>query len=63
VLAIQPRESGAGSTGITPDELVDQLAAKILDEIPPTLRKSEALKGTFKKDADGLMESLSTFLG
>jgi len=63
VLNIQPRDKGNTASGKSSDEIVDELAEKILDKIPPHLSKSDAFRGTFKKDKNGLMDSLSTFLG
>jgi dynein heavy chain len=61
-LSIQPRESGKGSMGKTPDQLVDELAASILESLPMLLLRTSAGSTTFMADSNGLMESMATFL-
>jgi len=63
VLSIQPRETGKGSSGKTPDETVRELAGSILENLPVILSMSEAGSQTFQRDKDGLMDSMATFLG
>ena len=62
-LSIQPRDAGKSSGGKGPDEIVDELAASIFEQLPQIMLKSEAAEGTFARDKNGLMDSLSTFLG
>ena len=62
-LSIQPRDTGKGSSGKSPDEVVDELAAKISEELPPLMVESEADPSVFARNKEGLMESLGTFLG
>mmetsp|Transcript_7627 Transcript_7627/g.14387 ORF Transcript_7627/g.14387 Transcript_7627/m.14387 type:complete len:3920 (+) Transcript_7627:928-12687(+) len=61
-LSIMPRDSGKGSMGKTPDQMVDELAASILESLPLLLLKNEAGPSTFLMDANGLMDSMATFL-
>jgi len=61
-LLIQPKEKGKSSMGKTPDEMIDELAAKFLEELPKVLMKSEAGNHTFVVE-NGLMEAMATFLG
>lgn len=61
-LSIMPRDSGKGAMGKTPDQLVDELAASILESLPLLLLHNEAGHTTFIVDANGLMESMATFL-
>ncbi|CAG9323486.1 unnamed protein product [Blepharisma stoltei] len=61
-LLIQPKEKGKSSMGKTPDEMIDELAAKFLEELPKVLMKSEAGSHTFVVE-NGLMEAMATFLG
>ena len=62
-LSIQPRDTGKSSSGKGPDEIVDELATSIYEQLPLILQRSEAAPGTFARDKNGLMDSLSTFLG
>ena len=62
-LSIQPRDTGKSGSGKGPDEIVDELAASISDQLPPLMLKTEAAPGTFARDKNGLMDSLATFLG
>ena len=62
-LSIQPRDTGKSGSGKGPDEIVDELAASISEQLPPLMLKTEAAPGTFARDKNGLMDSLATFLG
>jgi dynein heavy chain len=62
-LSIQPRDTGKSGSGKGPDEIVDELAAAIYDQLPAPMLKTEAAAGTFARDKNGLMDSLATFLG
>jgi dynein heavy chain len=62
-LSMQPKDTGKGSMGKSPDEIVDQLAANILENLPSIMSKNEAEADTFAVDKYGLMDSLATFLG
>lgn len=62
-LSIQPRDTGKGSSGKSSDEIVDELAGVIFDQLPTALLTSEASPEIFARDKFGLMESLGTFLG
>lgn len=61
-LSIQPKEKGKSSIGKTPDQMVDELAAKFLEELPKILMRTEAGLHTFVME-NGLMEAMATFLG
>jgi len=61
-LSIQPKEKGKSSIGKTPDQMVEELADKFLEELPKNLLTSEAGMKTFVKE-NGLMEAMATFLG
>lgn len=62
-LSIQPRDTGKSSTGKTPDQMVDEFAGTIIEHLPVILMKSEAASSIFEPGANGLMDSLVTFLG
>ena len=61
VLSIQPRVGG-GEGGMSSDAFVDDLAEKILAELPEMLTKDNSNKDLWKTNKEGLMESLSTYL-
>ena len=61
VLSVQPRTSSGGG-GRNPDEIVDELADKILAQIPELLLREGSNKELFHLQASGLLHSLTTFL-
>jgi dynein heavy chain len=61
VLSIQPRASGAGA-GASPEEIVSNLAASILLNLPAVLTMEEAGSSTFVEGPSGAPDSLSTVL-
>ena len=61
VLSIQPRASGAGA-GASPEEIVSNLAASILSNLPAVLTMEEAGSSTFVEGPSGAPDSLSTVL-
>lgn len=62
-LSIQPKDTGGGSAGKSPDQVVDELAQSILELLPNPMSQSEAETDIFARDSNGLMDSMSTFLG
>lgn len=61
VLSIQPRVSGGGGGGLSPDEIVLEKAKAFTEKIPANLDRSEGLKDLFKTQ-NGLLPSLTTVL-
>ena len=61
VLSIQPRVGGSSGGGLTPDEIVLEIAKGISERIPPDLDRNEGLKDLFKVN-NGLLPSLTTVL-
>jgi dynein heavy chain len=61
ILEIQPRLIGGGG-GLTPDEVVIQKSAGLLERLPELLDPRDALEGLFAKNELGLIPSLSTVL-
>ncbi|OMJ95933.1 hypothetical protein SteCoe_485 [Stentor coeruleus] len=61
-LSIQPKEKGISALGKTPDQLVDELASKFLEDLPTVLMKSEEKVPIFTEDHEGLMDAMATFL-
>ena len=61
VLSIQPRVGGSTGGGLTPDEIVLEIAKGISERIPPDLDRNEGLKDLFKVN-NGLLPSLTTVL-
>ena len=61
-LSIQPRTGGGKSGAKSPDEIASELAADILDKLPPALDMEEAGSSTFVYKGEH-MDSLATVLG
>jgi dynein heavy chain len=61
ILSIQPRVAG-GSGGKSTDEIVSELSQELEGKLPSQLDLGNCLKGLFKTNEKGLMQSLSTVL-
>lgn len=61
ILDVQPRESGGGG-GMSSDEIVQELAARLAEDVPLALDREESAKGLFAVNSAGLMQCLSTVL-
>jgi dynein heavy chain len=63
VLSIQPRVTSTDADALSPEQLVDALAADIEARIPTDLDVEEAVAGLFDRDPEtGQMDSLATVL-
>ncbi|OMJ88621.1 hypothetical protein SteCoe_9401 [Stentor coeruleus] len=61
-LSIQPKEKGITALGKSPDQIVDELASRFLEDLPVLLMKSEEKVPIFTEDINGLMDAMATFL-
>ena len=61
ILKIEPRTTTTGS-GKSADEMVDELAEQILENLPAPLTREGSFKELFHLNKQGLMNSLTTFL-
>jgi len=61
-LSLQPRASSASSGGLSPDAIVESIAAEMEKTLPPVMQRSEASKTTFIVNSKDQMDSLGVFL-
>lgn len=61
IIDIMPRGAGGGG-GKTPDEIVADIASEFSSKLPHLLDKGKAHADTFKRDENGTLSSLGTFL-
>lgn len=61
IIAVQPRTSSGGS-GKSNDQIVEEMAAELLRQMPPPLSKKEAHALSFAKLEDGSVNPLGIFL-
>jgi dynein heavy chain len=62
ILDIQPRDAGTGVGGLSPDDIVLNLVASLLESHPLPLDPEEQYKDLFKSNELGLKHCLATVL-
>ena len=62
VLSVQPRTGSVGAGGKNTDQVIEELALSIEEELPLLITREGAFKELFIANKEGLLPSLTTFL-